>query len=247
MKSSHLLTFLATSSVASAAWQKLMPGLAVEELFARQWDDAGCSSSSTCAQCFGQGNIICDKIGCFNPDQHEQCCAGAAICVGKTNTCCSALGGPGVTGTAGRPSAAPDTALPAPTSTSTQDSSWTCTRQDSGEACCQRAPVVPLHWCSGDFPAQKCYNAKNQFCCTDGTVCDEEGCCTLFNASTTNPWVKGSSTITHAPTASTVGGGISTTGVTETTTTATKTGAAVVGATPGLLAVGVAALGQMLL
>lgn len=77
MKSSHLLTFLTASSVATAAWQKLMPGLAGEELLARQWDDAGCSSSSTCAQCFGEGNIICDKIGCFNPDEHEQCCDGA--------------------------------------------------------------------------------------------------------------------------------------------------------------------------
>lgn len=110
--------------------------------------------------------------------------ATTAICIAKTNTCCNALGGPGITGTTGRPSAAPETTPPAPTSTSTQDpsgsSSWTCTRQDSGEACCQRAPVVPLHWCSGEFPQQRCYNAENQFCCTDGTVCDEEGCCELF-------------------------------------------------------------------
>ncbi len=32
---------------------------------------------STCVECFGEGYIICDKIGCFNPDEHQQCCKDA--------------------------------------------------------------------------------------------------------------------------------------------------------------------------
>ncbi|KAL2190257.1 hypothetical protein L209DRAFT_777663 [Thermothelomyces heterothallicus CBS 203.75] len=55
-----------------------------------------------------------------------------------------------------------------------------CYRDDTGEECCQRAPNPPLHWCSGDFPNFRCYNPKNQFCCTNGKVCDEKDCCALF-------------------------------------------------------------------
>ncbi|AEO70733.1 uncharacterized protein THITE_2057735 [Thermothielavioides terrestris NRRL 8126] len=149
--------------------------MALAELHGRQ-DENDCTIHSTCDQCFGEGYIICDTMGCFNPDKHEQCCSEAYVCIGKDNSCCSAWGGPGITGTAGVPNvtAALTETAPAPTV-----SSWSCTRFDSGEACCQRAPI-PLHWCSGDFPNQRCYNPENQFCCTDGTVCDEAGCCELF-------------------------------------------------------------------
>ena len=34
-----------------------------------------------------------------------------------------------------------------------------------------------MHWCSGAFPQYQCYNSRNQWCCTDGSVCDDEGCC----------------------------------------------------------------------
>jgi len=81
-----------------------------------------------------------------------------------------------VTGKAGVPNV---TAAPKPTASPTDVVEYTCTRGDTGEQCCQRAPT-PLHWCSGAFPNFTCYNTKNQFCCTDGTVCDEENCCELF-------------------------------------------------------------------
>ena len=68
---------------------------------------------------------------------------------------------------------------PAPTATPSDVTSYTCSRSDAGEECCQRAPI-PLHWCSGDFPNFACYNSKNQWCCTNGIVCDEEDCCELF-------------------------------------------------------------------
>jgi hypothetical protein len=69
------------------------------------------------------------------------------------------------------------TARPKPTATDV--SSFSCTRGEPGEDCCQRAQI-PLHWCAGEFPNFGCYNDKNQFCCTDGTVCDQEDCCDLF-------------------------------------------------------------------
>ena len=78
-----------------------------------------------------------------------------------------------MTGTSGVPSV---TAFPRPTESTVY---YECRRGDTGEECCQRAPT-PLHWCAGDFPNFGCYNEKNQFCCTDGTICDEEGCCDLF-------------------------------------------------------------------
>jgi hypothetical protein len=74
------------------------------------------------------------------------------------------------------------TARTRPTDTPDDDtSSFTCRRGDEGEECCQRGNP-PLHWCSGEFPNFRCYNAANQWCCNDseGTVCDEEGCCELF-------------------------------------------------------------------
>lgn len=198
MRQTHTLCLLALIA-GCTAWQNLLPHQPVAALLGRQ--DGECTIQSTCAQCFGEGSVICDNIGCYNPNKHEQCCSGAcmppsfilpysythkrvqaanevatAICVGKDNSCCSAWGGPGVSGTAGVPNATAAETAPAPT---TSDVSWECTRLDSGEQCCQRAPI-PLHWCSGDYPSQRCYNPKNQFCCTDGTVCDEKDCCALF-------------------------------------------------------------------
>lgn len=40
----------------------------------RQEPDGDCSTSDTCSQCYGPGNVICSYIACFNPSQHEQCC-----------------------------------------------------------------------------------------------------------------------------------------------------------------------------
>lgn len=66
-------------SVASASrpGMALIPGPSSSgfSLLARQ--NPFCTSESTCAECFGDGYIICDDIGCFNPEEHDQCCAGA--------------------------------------------------------------------------------------------------------------------------------------------------------------------------
>jgi hypothetical protein len=187
---------LFAAGVANAAGQQLVPdsnsGVSpAAGLFGRQFIN-DCSIRSTCSDCFGDGYVVCDKIGCFNPEIHQQCCSIARICVAKDNSCCEDWGGPGETGTSGVPNVR---ARPTPTETSY----YTCSRWDSGEDCCQRAQI-PMHWCSGDFPNFFCYNDKNQFCCTDGTVCDQEGCCDLFDASTTHPWASGA-TSTPTPNA----------------------------------------------
>ncbi|KAH6855873.1 hypothetical protein B0I37DRAFT_442642 [Chaetomium sp. MPI-CAGE-AT-0009] len=193
MHQSVVLSLFA-ASVANAAGQQLVPGSnsgfsPVAGLHARQFDF--CTIHSTCHGCFGEGYVICDKIGCFNPDIHQQCCSNARLCVGKDNSCCEDWDGPGATGTSGVPNV---TARPTPTETSY----YTCTRGEPGEDCCQRAQI-PMHWCSGDFPNFNCYNDKNQFCCTDGTVCDQEDCCDLFDASTTHPWAATATSPPSAP------------------------------------------------
>jgi hypothetical protein len=80
MRQPSVLSLLAFG-VASAAWQQLVPGLGstpARGLVARQ-DGSECSILDTCSQCFGEGYIVCDGIGCFNPDIHQQCCAGASM------------------------------------------------------------------------------------------------------------------------------------------------------------------------
>ncbi|KAK3294113.1 uncharacterized protein B0H64DRAFT_443202 [Chaetomium fimeti] len=212
---------LFAAGVANAAGQQLVPdsnsGVSpAAGLFGRQFIN-DCSIRSTCSDCFGDGYVVCDKIGCFNPEIHQQCCSIARICVAKDNSCCEDWGGPGETGTSG-------------------------------------VPNIPMHWCSGDFPNFFCYNDKNQFCCTDGTVCDQEGCCDLFDASTTHPWASGATStptpdaaqttattgsITEAPTSP----AISSTDTPESSTT-TSSASRVFG--PGL-AIGLAVLGLTLL
>lgn len=69
--------FFLTAGAANAALQ-LIPNAvspAMGGLFARQLGD--CTTRSTCAQCFGEGYVVCDTIGCFNPDKFQQCCSGA--------------------------------------------------------------------------------------------------------------------------------------------------------------------------
>ncbi|KXX74225.1 hypothetical protein MMYC01_208840 [Madurella mycetomatis] len=171
------LVYLLAAGAASAAWQpqQLLPGsgsMPLGGLLARQEQNPFCTIHTSCSDCFGEGYKICDIRGCFNPDIHQQCCVNSLLCVGRTNECCKAFGGPGITGTSGVPNV---TASPTRT-TSSATAYFTCRRTEPGEDCCQRYDV-PLHWCSGEFPNFRCYNDKKQWCCTDGTVCDEEGCC----------------------------------------------------------------------
>lgn len=215
MHYSHFVVLLAAQSVAATS-HKLRPNPhlgVIGDLIGRQ-DIGSCTTSSTCSECFGEGNIICDYIGCFNPADYEQCCAGAAICIGKDNSCCKDLGGPGVVGKDGVPKTTLPSSVPVPTTTS-----FTCTADDSNEDCCQRGGK-DLHWCTGKYPHQRCYNSKSQFCCTDGTVCDEKDCCSLFSASVTNPFT--ASAATNPPTMSQTG---TTSGGAPQSTTAKDAGA----------------------
>lgn len=121
-----------------------------------------------------------------------------AFCVAKNNSCCSPLvrwslpapvaghkiispQGPGKTGTDGVPlptDSVTATATGSLSAPSPSASGWTCTRADSGEQCCQRGGSF-LHWCSGSFPNNRCYNPSSQTCCSEGTVCEGENCCDI--------------------------------------------------------------------
>ena len=105
------LLYLLAAGGATAALQRLVPNAGAVShaaLFGRQADE--CTSHSTCAECYGEGYVVCDTIGCFNPDKFQQCCKNAcesalsssslfagdadkpvptALCLGKTNKCCS--------------------------------------------------------------------------------------------------------------------------------------------------------------
>ncbi|UNI23167.1 hypothetical protein JDV02_009002 [Purpureocillium takamizusanense] len=215
-----ILAVLAAASTACAQYKMLLPGFGGQgDISPRAFGDGICTLGSTCEQCFGEGYIICARIGCFNPDKGQQCCNAASLCVGKTNACCKDWGGPGETGKAGAP-ASPTRSTISPTGSGV----FQCTKADSGEGCCQKAHK-DMHWCSGAFPYYRCYNAKNQWCCTDGTVCDEENCCKdLFSLSTTQPW-KAKATQTDSKTADS-----SITSAPDTTAAATTSGGGGAGA-----------------
>lgn len=83
MRQTNVL-FLLAAGVATAALQKLQPGSGTSPagagaLLARQFNS--CSSRDTCHDCFGDGYVICDTIGCFNPEIHQQCCKDACKCL----------------------------------------------------------------------------------------------------------------------------------------------------------------------
>ncbi|KAL5360298.1 hypothetical protein BJX96DRAFT_150063 [Aspergillus floccosus] len=152
-----------------------------------------CTRRSTCDSCFGDGYVVCDNAGCFNPDAAQQCCKNGNLCVAKDNGCCDDWGGPGVTGSSGT--------VPMPTATSTsalpESSSWSCTRFQGNEACCQGGGP-DMHWCAGNFPSAVCYNNTVQICCSEGTVCEGEDCCGLVSASAVTPWASLASQTTSA-------------------------------------------------
>lgn len=78
MHPSLFVTLLAAQSVA-ATLQKLRPNPqlgVIGDLLTRQ-NIGDCSVTDTCSKCFGEGNVLCDSVGCFNPADYEQCCSGA--------------------------------------------------------------------------------------------------------------------------------------------------------------------------
>lgn len=48
----------------------------------------------------------------------------------------------------------------------------------TGEECCSQGGK-DIHWCSGEFPANQCYDATEMTCCEDGHVCAGDDCCDI--------------------------------------------------------------------
>jgi len=135
-----------------------------KRLFARET----CTSGTTCAECFGVGNIGCDVIGCYNPDAGEQCCAGGTYCVGPDTSCCDNGAGVPFDDSTGSP-----TVSDTPTGTgSTFPSSTTCTTSDDCEVCFGPGNI------NCDYDG--CYNpSAGEQCCAGGTYCvgPDTSCC----------------------------------------------------------------------
>jgi hypothetical protein len=96
----------------SAGLQKIQLEMQPEErsnLDPRQYLGGNCSSTDTCSECYGPGNVICSYIACFDPSTYEQCCADASgfspmqekpsrmltffggFCVAANNSCCGSI------------------------------------------------------------------------------------------------------------------------------------------------------------
>lgn len=142
--------------------------------------------------------MLCGDIGCYNPDEHHQCCLDGAVCVAEDDSCCEALGfgGPGKPGTDGVPSPT-ISYVPSFTPTGTP-TSFECYRDDKGEDCCARG--INLKYCSGEFPLFGCYLVGLENCCDNGEICYGEECCqALWSAA---PVEDNSASVTEAPTRS---------------------------------------------
>lgn len=72
-----LASFGAIQVSAQEQWLwKPRPGTSVGGLSALAAREAGdsCSILQSCSECYGEGNVLCDDVGCFNPSEGEQCC-----------------------------------------------------------------------------------------------------------------------------------------------------------------------------
>ncbi|RDL37937.1 uncharacterized protein BP5553_05370 [Venustampulla echinocandica] len=165
------------------------------------------SDDKTCAETWGKGSIICTSYNCFNPTLGEQCCGGGYNCVGANNSCCGTLG-PGVTGTAGVPAKSTLSQPLLPTLTRIAPSGSSSTSSScagvSGEECCQRLSTSQ-HWCSGSYPKFLCYDPASQSCCSDGSRCLTDNCCSFVNATAITPnatqaTARASGSVTSSPT-----------------------------------------------
>ena len=184
-------------------------------LYGRQTET--CRSGTTCAACFGAGNVPCSSRTCFNPSDGEQCCADGKYCIGATNACCGSTGAGrtgaatdilgGATATATTRTATTATArtssvglglggasglpslLPSGTTTGlpASQSTWTCRSTDSNEDCCQRGGSS-MRWCSGDINVIQCYSPlSGEYCCSNGEACTGTGCCSALGAVSITP------------------------------------------------------------
>ncbi|KAL4777793.1 hypothetical protein BDW60DRAFT_202672 [Aspergillus nidulans var. acristatus] len=198
-----LLAALQVATIASAQTHRLFPGMHVEsigELIPRRlFDNASeCTIRDTCGECFGFGYVLCDKSGCFNPDDGEQCCKGGYMCVGRDDSCC--LNGPGEPGEDGTITYPSDTSLEEDEGED-EYTSWTCDTTMTGEECCSGGGP-DIHWCTGEYPSVTCYNSTRETCCEDGHFCEGEDCCDIVDSTPTTPWLTGveaTSTSTSGP------------------------------------------------
>ncbi|KAL4818887.1 hypothetical protein BDW67DRAFT_145344 [Aspergillus spinulosporus] len=176
-----LLAALPVATIASAQTHRLFPGMHVEaigELVPRRlYDNASeCTIRDTCGECFGFGYVLCDRSGCFNPDDGEQCCKDGYTCVGRDDSCCpNGPGEPGEDGTVTYPS---DTSIEEDEDEDDESTSWTCDTTMTGEECCSGGGP-DIHWCTGEYPMVTCYNSTRQTCCEDGHFCEGEDCCDI--------------------------------------------------------------------
>lgn len=75
-----IIAVLAAAGTAYAQHKLLLPGFGGQaDISPRDFGDGVCTLGSTCEECFGEGYIICARIGCFNPDKHQQCCNAASM------------------------------------------------------------------------------------------------------------------------------------------------------------------------
>ncbi|KAB8067822.1 hypothetical protein BDV29DRAFT_196143 [Aspergillus leporis] len=171
----NLLSILFLTGHTLAIWHKSLP---VHESHnfnnLIQRESGNCTINTTCSECYGSGNILCDNAGCFNPDAGEQCCKGGYSCAAWDNSCCESLG----TGTPGTDGVVPLASATA-SSTGGQLTTITCTIDQTNDECCSQNGHYSLRWCAGVYPNQECYNPKRQTCCSDGTVCMGERCCDI--------------------------------------------------------------------
>lgn len=38
-----------------------------------------CTRNTPCHECYGDGYVVCDNAGCFNPDEGQQCCKNGCM------------------------------------------------------------------------------------------------------------------------------------------------------------------------
>ncbi|OJJ58577.1 hypothetical protein ASPSYDRAFT_44950 [Aspergillus sydowii CBS 593.65] len=196
-------------SAQSQSNRVLLPGFPIQteytgEIVPRRLFDnfSACTASDTCGECFGLGYVLCDDAGCFNPDDGEQCCKGGAMCVGRDDSCCE--DGPGKAGKDGVVSSSTSSSSDEDDEDEDDDDSGAvfCDATMTGEECCSQGGK-DIHWCSGEFPANQCYDATEMTCCEDGHVCAGDDCCDIVDSKPTTPWASGTAKTTDSSPTST--------------------------------------------
>ncbi|KAF2753443.1 hypothetical protein EJ05DRAFT_480452 [Pseudovirgaria hyperparasitica] len=228
-------------------------------LFSRQTDF--CDNGTTCADCFGEGNIPCQTYYCYNPDAGEQCCSDGTFCVGDASCCDGGLGSPETDVSSPTPTSesSPSSTVSSPPS---QSSDWTCDESDTNEECCQKGDPSYAYCPGADTSFQiLCYApADGEVCCNDGTSCTGgSDCCGSAGVNTSpadNPQatsrvVSGQSGVslnTGRPTSSRQTGGAGGARTTGNEPAPSSTNAAnTKGAIEGVAAIAVGAIGLALL